>query len=262
MENISGVNYAQNVQSIQQPSFQGRRKEEYYVSQPIEQKEDGDKKLWCTLAAIGATAAPGIYIAKGKSGPAKAIRNGVKNLFGKGAKEAAEKTAKKGSKEAIEQSKKVIKGISTETQENINKLTNGVTDVLTNQKAYDEQQNIVRNLQAKVTAYQDAITAARNASQNFVEVDGRKINLSKAEGWLGGFKGELRTAQATLDKMTKPSDDALSNAVKAVQEANTGEGAAIIQCNVRQENILAYQTVPEKKSQKQHNQNHQPKLTF
>ena len=67
MENINGINYAQNVQGIQQPSFQGNGAREYYVSSPIEQKEDGDKKLMgalAGLAVLGATAGGLVWAAK------------------------------------------------------------------------------------------------------------------------------------------------------------------------------------------------------
>lgn len=212
MEQV-GINNVQQVQyqpktAATEPSFTGKKPE---------MKEDGDKKLLGALAGLGAIGLGGVLIARDlKNGNASHLKKAWGKITKKGAQKGAQKTAiKAGSKEAIAHSKNIVKGASTEAQEKINKLTNGVQDAVNNKKAYEA-------LESKIALSEKAIAVAEKAGKDMVTIDGKTMKLDKAKGHLSNFIGELK-------KMKKPSDTDVQKAVDAVRkEASTPEGAGII----------------------------------
>ena len=208
MEQV-GINGVQQVQyqpktAATEPSFQGKKPE---------MKEDGDKKLLGALAGLGAIGLGGVLIARDIK---KGSTSNIKKAWSKITKKGAQKSViKAGSKEAIAHSKNIVKNVSTEAQEKINKLTNGVQDAISGKKAYEA-------LESKITMSQKAIAVAEKAGKDMVTIDGKTMKLDKAKGHVSNFVGELK-------KMKKPSDTDIQKAVEAVKkEAASSEGAGII----------------------------------
>ena len=207
MEQVS-MNGVQNVQYnapkvASEPSFQGRAPE---------MKEDGNNKLLGALAGLGAIGLGSVLVFRDlKKGDGSALRKIGKNIT----KKSPNNNIKKGTQEAIEHSKKIVKNVSAEVQEKTNKLTNNVSDLISQQKTYEQ-------LETKIDLSEKAIKSAERLKKTEVTINGKTMKIDKAKGHVSNWKGEIK-------KLNPVSDEQIAKAKKEVENfAKTPEGKSIL----------------------------------